>query len=91
MHDPPNRGDFQPRLGKAAAEALGQPELVRLGVSHYETLAQARSQRRREESRIAQVILASPRIHFARTGRLAGHLDVWAPVEELVKSAEVVE
>lgn len=89
-HDPPTSADFKPRFTKTAADVTGIAELVRLGLSHYVTLEDIRPYKTDPQSKIAAVTL-SDRAYYARTGPLAGHLDVWARVEELVKSAEIVE
>jgi hypothetical protein len=89
-HDPPTKGDFQPRYNKSVADLTGLPELLRIGVSHYATLEDIRPWQTEPGSMIARVTL-SERSYFARTSPVAGHLDVWARVEDLVSSAEIVE
>lgn len=84
----PNGGDFQPRLGKGAAVTSGVPELSRLALSHYLTRAQAEAVNS-QGSRVARVSLRPGMGHFARTGTVAGHVDVWARVEDFVTSAEI--
>ena len=82
--------DFQPRYGKAVAEALGIPEWRRIALSHYLTEEEAAAQNQKG-SRMSRVSLPPEKGHFARTGPLAGHVDVWARVEDLVDGAEIEE
>lgn len=87
-HDPPNSGDFQPRYGKRYALEEGVPELMRVGISHYQTREDVDTINTRG-SRVARLVL-DERFYLARTGEISGHLDVWARVEEFVEVAEVV-
>jgi hypothetical protein len=92
MFNPPREEDFE-AMDKALAETTRTPELLRTGVSHYQTIEDARAVRTEEASMIARVTFppGSERVHYARTGRLSGHVDVWAPIQDFLPNAEVVE
>lgn len=91
-HDPPTADDFR-AMTHARAERTSTPELFRVGLSHYMTAEQAANVRTNPESMIARVVLTPDRrIHVARTEPdLPGHLEVWAPVDALLETAEVLE
>ena len=86
----PNGGDFQPRLGVKAAAGAGVQELKRLARSHFLSREEAEAVNA-QGSRIAVVALDPGVGHFARTGILAGHVDVWAGVEDFVNAADIEE
>lgn len=91
LNDPPELPDFEP-ISEAVAEAQGAYELSRLGVSHFLTREDVEAVRKRPNSLVARVTLHSGgRAHIARTGRLRGHVDVWAPLQEFLQDAEVVD
>lgn len=90
LSDPPEPQDFEPK-SEAVADAAGTYELSRLGISHFLTRDDVEAVRTRPESLVARVTLRpGRRIHIARTGSLQGHVDVWAPLQELLENAEVV-
>jgi hypothetical protein len=89
--DRPGLSDFAPVAAERAA-LRGVPELLRVGLSCFLEPWQAEAVRVRPSSRVARVRLqARGRAHVARTGRTPGHVTVWAPLEELVASADVVD
>lgn len=87
----PKPADFAP-VPPARAATRGAPELLRLGISFYLEPWQAEAVRLRPSSRVVRVTLrAGRRIHVARTGARPGHVTVWAPLEELLDSADLVK
>ena len=87
----PTAADFRPQSPERARLA-GWPEILRVGLSHFLTVEDARRARVRPGSSIAIVTLAHDvQIHVARTGRRPGHVTVWARPEELLSVARVVD
>ena len=81
--------DFRSQSPQRAAQA-GTPELLRAGLSHFLTLADAERARALPASRVARIVLEPGRgIHVARTGRRPGHVTVWARPADLLACAEV--
>jgi hypothetical protein len=94
-NDPPEASDFRP-VSASYAERQGLPEILRLGLSHFQTPDQARTWMWSDEQLVARVrIPNNARIYVARTDHdRPGHIEVWCPadlMDDLVESAEVVE
>lgn len=86
----PDRDDFRP-LRAERARARRVPELLRLGLSHFLSVEHARAVMRRPSSRVAALLVEHDMAaHVARTGRLPGHVTVWASTEDLLARARVV-
>lgn len=91
LNDPPQPADFEP-MSDVVAGAAGMYELSRLGVSHFLTREDVEAVRKRPDSLVARVTLQpGRRVHIARTGTLQGHVDVWAPLQELFENAEIAD
>jgi hypothetical protein len=92
-HESPGERDFEPKLSRNQARLRGLPELFRGSISHWLERRAAISASERSTCFVARLELSGESlIRVALTEEWgSGHVDVWAPPQELMAAvAEVV-
>ena len=88
-HDPPGPSDFEAKAVRRAPRLDAEWPVLYAGLSMFRTQAQALSRAKRSPKIVAEVRLAGPNVHVAKTvGK--GHYTVWGDPRELADAATVV-